>query len=71
MDGAKRLVSKEPLDTPVPPSTNKVVTLPPISKTNPKLIPSKSDNDVPNFRIPIISDHRSMVISTLGIADLV
>ena len=71
MDGAKRLVSKEPLETPLSSGENKVVTLPPIRKATQELIPAKSDNDVPNFRIPIISDQRSMVIATLGIQDLV
>ncbi len=71
IDGAQRLVSKEPLETPVSSGVNKVVTLPPITKPTPQIIPAKSTNDIPDFRISIISHQRSMVISELGIQDLV
>ena len=63
-----------PVETPVPAAQNRVVTLPTISagaKQNDQgIIPAKSDNDVPQFRVPMISHQRSMVVSTLGIADL-
>ena len=63
-----------PVETPVPAAQNRVVTLPTISagtKQNEQgIIPAKSDNDIPQFRVPIISHQRSMVVSTLGIADL-
>ena len=71
MDGAKRLVSKEPLETPVSSGVNKVVTLPPITKPTPQIIPAKSTNDIPDFRVSMISNQRSMVISSLGIQDLI
>ena len=61
-----------PVETPVPAAQNRVVTLPTISaKQNEQgIIPAKSENDIPQFRVPIISHQRSMVVSTLGIADL-
>ena len=62
-----------PVETPVPAAQNRVVTLPTISagqKGGEDVIPAKSDNDIPQFRVPIISHQRSMVVSTLGIADL-
>ena len=74
LDSVKKLASKEPVETPVPAAQNRVVTLPTISagaKQNDQgIIPAKSDNDVPQFRVPMISHQRSMVVSTLGIADL-
>jgi len=74
LDSVKKLTSKEPVETPVPAAQNRVVTLPTISagtKQNEQgIIPAKSENDIPQFRVPIISHQRSMVVSTLGIADL-
>ena len=74
LDSVKKLASKEPVETPVPAAQNRVVTLPTISagtKQNEEgIIPAKSDNEIPQFRVPIISHQRSMVVSTLGIADL-
>ena len=61
------------METPVPAAQNREVTLPTISagqKGGEDVIPAKSDNDIPQFRVPIISHQRSMVVSTLGIADL-
>ena len=72
LDSVKKLASQEPVETPVPAAQNRVVTLPTISaKQNEQgIIPAKSENDIPQFRVPIISHQRSMVVSTLGIADL-
>ena len=61
----------DPLDIPIPPAVNKTITLPTIPKSTGEIIPAKSNNDVPNFRIPIISHQRSMVLASLGIQDLV
>jgi len=72
-DGVKRLTSKEPVETPVPAAKNRVVTLPPVSagqKGGEDVIPAKSKTEVPQFRVPMISNQRNMVVSSLGIADL-
>ena len=72
-DGVKRLTSKEPVETPVPAAKNRVVTLPPISagqKGGEDVIPAKSKTEVPQFRVPMISNQRNMVVSSLGISDL-
>ena len=70
LDGAKRLISKEPVETPIPPTKNTTITLPTIPKNTPdETVTSK--NDIPQFRISMMSTQRSMVISSLGIQDLV
>ena len=61
----------EPVGTPVLKSTSKVITLPTIPKQGQDIIPSTVDNPLPTFRIPIVSSHRSMVLSSLGIQDLI
>ena len=62
----------EPVGTPPITSTTKTITLPTIPKQGDgELIPAKSKNEIPEFRIPIVSSHRSMVIASLGIQDLV
>jgi len=68
VDGAKRIAEKIPPGTPVQKGENKIVTLPPISKQNQSQ--TRSNSDVPQFRINIESSQRSMVISSLGLADL-
>jgi hypothetical protein len=73
MDGVKRLTSKEPVETPVPAAKNRVVTLPPVSagqKGGEDVIPAKSKTEIPQFRVPMISNQRNMVVSSLGISDL-
>ena len=70
LDGAKRLISKEPVETPIPPTKNTTITLPTIPKNTPEETVT-SKNDIPQFRISMMSTQRSMVISSLGIQDLV
>jgi len=71
MDGAQRLASKEPVETPVVHTTNKTITLPPIkaNQNNQSMVPSNA-SELPKFRIPIVSSQRSMVLASLGIQDL-
>ena len=60
----------DPVDVPVPAAKNTTITLPTIPKNKPEeTITSK--NDIPEFRISMISTQRSMVISSLGIQDLI
>ena len=61
----------EPVETPSITSTTKTVTLPTIPKQTEELVPSNTNNEIPEFRIPIVSAQRSMVIESLGIQDLV
>ena len=65
-------VMKEPVGTPIVQSTNRTITLPTIPKKqqqDQKMNMTK--NDIPEFRIPIISSQRSMILSSLGIQDLI
>ena len=61
----------DPVNVPVPPAKNTTITLPtiPKAKDEPQTITSK--NDLPDFRISMVSPQRKQVISTLGIQDLV
>ena len=59
-----------PVGTPNLTSTFRTVTLPPVKKQRQEMIPAKSSNEIPEFRIPIISSQRSMVLSSLGISDM-
>ena len=67
--GIVRDMAKEPVGTPIVNSTNKTITLPTIPKQDQSM--TRSNSDVPQFRIPIQSSQRSMVISSLGISDLI
>ena len=60
----------DPVDVPVPAAKNTTITLPTIPKNKPEeTITSK--NDIPEFRISMMSTQRSMVLSSLGIQDLI
>ena len=59
-----------PVGAPVIRYSSRTVTLPTIKKQEEDIIPAKSDNEIPQFRIPIVSSQRSMVLSSLGISDL-
>ena len=68
-DGAKRMAEKVAPGKPnVQKGENKTITLPTIPKED--QAQTRSNSDVPVFRIPIQSSQRSMVISSLGISDL-
>tara|TARA_B100001094_G_scaffold73267_1_gene69549 strand:+ start:5034 stop:7193 length:2160 start_codon:yes stop_codon:yes gene_type:complete len=56
--------------TPIVNSTDKTITLPTIPKKQMGGT-TKSQSDIPSFRIPIISSQRSMVLASLGIEDLI
>ena len=60
----------DPVDVPVPAAKNTTITLPTIPKNKPEET-TTSQNDIPTFRVSMISNQRSMVISSLGISDLV
>ena len=60
-----------PVGTPIVNSTNKTITLPTIPKQQRDEPSPKIGSDVPDFRIPIVSSQRSMVLASLGINDLV
>ena len=60
----------DPVEVPVPPSKNTTITLPTITKNKPEET-TTSENDIPKFRVSMISTQRTMVISSLGISDLV
>jgi len=64
-------VTKEPVGTPIVQSTNRTITLPTIPKQQQGQKVEMGENDIPDFRIPIVSSQRSMVIASLGIKDLV
>ena len=66
VDGAKRLAA--PGKPNVEQGENKTITLPTIPKEDQSR--TRSNSDIPMFRIPIQSAQRSMVISSLGIQDL-
>jgi len=69
-DGAKRMAEKMVPGKPnVQQGENKTITLPTIPKQDQSR--TRSNSDVPQFRIPIQSAQRSMVLSSLGIADLI
>jgi len=69
LDGAKRMAEKMAPGKPnVQKGENKTITLPTIPKED--QAQTRSNSDVPQFRIPIQSSQRSMVISSLGISDL-
>ena len=59
-----------PVGTPIIHSTNTTITLPTIPKQGDDNL-EVGNNDIPNFRISIISTQRSMVLSSLGLSDLV
>ena len=68
-DGAKSLVEKMAPGKPnVQQGENKTITLPTIPKQDQSR--TRSNSDIPQFRINIESSQRSMVISSLGISDL-
>jgi hypothetical protein len=68
-DGAKRLAEKMAPGKPnVQQGENKTITLPTIPKQDQSR--TRSNSDIPQFRINIESSQRSMVISSLGISDL-
>jgi len=69
--GVVRDVMKEPVGTPIVQSTNKTITLPTIPKQQPSQQMDMAKNEIPEFRIPIVSSQRSMVIASLGIQDLI
>ncbi len=64
-------VMKEPVGTPIVQSTNRTITLPTIPKQQQDQKMEMTQNEIPDFRIPIVSSQRSMVIASLGIQDLV
>ena len=64
-------VMKEPVGTPVVQSTNRTITLPTIPKQQQDQKVDMTENDIPDFRISIISSQRSMILSSLGIQDLI
>ena len=64
------VMRKEPVGTPIVQSTHRTITLPTIPKQQ-MGAQTKSQSDIPNFRIPIISPQRSMVLASLGIEDLI
>ena len=64
-------VMKEPVGTPILQSTNRTITLPTIPKQQQDQKMNMTKNDIPKFRIPIISSQRSMILSSLGIQDLI
>ena len=68
----KKVTNKnmDPVGIPVPPAKNTTITLPTITKNKPEET-TTSQNDIPKFRVSMISTQRSMVISSLGISDLV
>ena len=68
----KKITNKnmDPVGVPVPPAKNATVTLPTITKDKPEET-TTSKNDIPQFRISMFSTQRSMVISSLGISDLI
>ena len=68
-DGAKRMAEKMAPGTPVQQGENKTITLPTIPKQDQTR--TRSNSDVPMFRIPIQSAQRSLVLSSLGIQDLI
>jgi len=69
VDGMQRIAEKVAPGTPVKQGENKTITLPTIPKQDQSM--TRSNSDVPQFRIPIQSSQRSMVISSLGISDLI
>ena len=68
----KKVTNKnmDPVGIPVPPAKNTTITLPTITKNKPEET-TTSQNDIPKFRVSMMSTQRSMVISSLGISDLV
>ena len=70
VDGMQRMRDKGSVDTPKVQITNKTITLPTIPKDRSGET-TTSKNDIPEFRISMISTQRSMVISSLGIQDLI
>ena len=64
-------VMKEPVGTPIVQSTNRTITLPTIPKQQQGQQVDMTENDIPDFRIPIVSSQRSMVIASLGLQDLI
>ena len=69
VDGAQRLAEKMAPGKPnVQKGENTTITLPTIPKQDQSM--TRSNSDVPMFRINIESSQRSMVIASLGIQDL-
>ena len=64
-------VMKEPVGTPIVKSTSRTITLPTIPKPQQDKKVNMTENDIPAFRIPLISSQRSMILSSLGIQDLI
>ena len=62
--------TKEPVEIPQLQSRNRTITLPTIKKKGEEQR-NTTKNDIPEFRIPIISTQRSMILSSLGIQDLI
>ena len=69
-EAIQRMKDKGSVGTPVVESTNKIITLPTIPKDKSGET-TTSKNDIPDFRISMNSPQRSMVISSLGIQDLI
>jgi hypothetical protein len=61
-----------PVETPIPPAKNEVITLPPIRASQGQGGQQvRGNSEIPDFRIPIVSSQRSMVLTSLGISDLI
>jgi len=61
----------KPVGVPIPAPKNTTITLPTIPKQNTEEETTTSKNEIPKFRVSMLSTQRSMVISTLGISDLI
>ena len=73
IDIIKKTTNKnmDPVDVPVPAPKNTTITLPTIPKQKTEEETTTSKNEIPKFRVSMLSTQRSMVISTLGISDLI
>jgi hypothetical protein len=73
IDIIKKTTNKnmDPVEVPVPAPKNTTITLPTIPKQNTEQETITSKNEIPKFRVSMLSTQRSMVISTLGISDLI
>ena len=61
----------KPVGVPIPAPKNTTITLPTIPKQKTEEETTTSKNEIPKFRVSMLSTQRSMVISTLGISDLI
>ena len=61
----------KPVGVPIPAPKNTTITLPTIPKQKTEEETTTSKNEIPKFRVSMLSTLRSMVISTLGISDLI